>query len=698
MSHPPSAVPFSLHTPSSTNTPHPPTHGHKSDLYTTTDLRASAANIKSGSAPVHRSTKLSRGRPDKQSRASVSSTYQGSDLDSSTKSFKSDTSSHSADTAGDLQSSLNEHREILLSPIHTTELTASGHFKKFTAKEQKSEKLQQPSRKAQEIALSPIHVKVPTTDVSRSRNQTSSLKSKVEHKDVEALRLSPIHAAVHRKDSEEVAVHTMDVGHALPHRHSKKVIQSHMPSADPSDHPLVSSLRVKSKIPTKDSQKTSDKEKSDNSQTSAAETVLRIPATSDAQPNPFHDVSAVKGQADSLTTLTENGVQFSESGLERDLAELQSALEAAGLPKLGGEDEQREQVQQAADPLVNGGVKEVSDTHQSARQEGGQVLDGSKGKEEVGGLSIEDMIRAITTSELASLTKEIMLQDLEKGDPPSPEPGRIKPPEPPSEQLVVRQETGGPHTHIEPSTKALPLHIKTASPEDGKTSMEASEGLGTDCVLPSSEPHELQSSDQVGFDLSPIHVTGDNGLLKHWELSRASSGTRGKRAVSRKQAGGREGGPRFSGSKLTTSTLRKTPSASTAVAYSTQSKRTAVPPAAPPSSTGAKVTPRSSVKSPGFSKLALSSGHLLPGTKPLSGKRVPSSGRVGKMKPGRDEDLKVSRPPGKGETPSIGAQRESSVRKGGAVETSVKGKKPAAMKGKLREGHLNSEVSGVCIR
>ena len=599
-------------------------------------------------------------------------------------------SSHSADTTGDLQSSLNEHREFLLSPIRTTELTASGHFKKFTAKEQKSETLQQPSHKAA-IGLSPIHVKVPDTDGSKSRNQTSSLKSKVEHKDADALSLSPIHAPVRRKDSEEVAVHTTDVGQTVPHRYSKKVIQSHMPSADPSDHPLVSSLRVKNKVPTNESQNMSEEKgnvSSSTPQTGATETVLKVPAASDAQPNTLHDVSAVKkkGQQGSLTSLIASGVQFSESGLERDLAELQSALEAAGLPKLGGEDEQHEPVQHAADSQVNEGVMRASNT-QSARQERGRMVGGSEVGGDVGGTSIEDMIRAITASELASLTKEILLQDLEKGDTATPEPGHIKPPESPS---VMKQETGRSHTHVEPSTKALPLHATTADSEDGKTSMQASERLDTDHVLPLSEPHELQSSDQAGFDLSPIHVTGDNGLFKHLELSRTSSGMREKPTVTRKQGGRREGGAKFSGSKLTTSSVRKTPSASTAVAYSTQSKRITVPPAAPLSSTEVRVTPRSSIKPPGFSKLALSSGHLPQGSKPmLSTRRVPSSGRVCRTKPGRKEELKVSRTPVKKKT----AQSDSSLREGGAVETNASEKEPASVMRILHESHLNSEVS-----
>ena len=647
-------TPSSLHT-FSISTPPPSTPGLRSEHRASpsspirTDLSASATSI--GSTQRHRSVSPSEGKPDEQMAFSLSPIHKENDLDHSTKGHKLDASSFLTDHTG-------EHRGFLLSPIHNTDLTASSHFKKASMKPQLSSKHQQPSHQLDTISLSPIHVKTPGTEDWKSRKTNSSdSKHKLEPKSCESVTLSPLHTSTHMRESEGVATDVKS-----PVHHSKKPIQIHMPSADPSHflissqraspshHPLVSSQKMDSKVPTQDAHKTSPVTDSEvaGEEKSPKQTHLKAAtesATVSAQP--------ITPVTTSLTTVTEGGIHFTEGGLENDLAELQSALEAAGLPQLGENISSQESCSDQA-PHTTGLL--------SGRQGGGGV---PQMKGVAAGADITDTVRAIAAEELASLTKEIILQGLEREDTPRHQTGPVQPPEP-SQHSAVKQQTRGAFASSELSVKTLPS-AATGLQEREEALVESS---ATDHFLPSDEH---QSMERAGFDLSPIHVTSDDRLV---QPSKKNSEMKEKRSLAKtqvKQGGRREGGRQVG----TKSAMRKPPS------VATRSTRARVPPTPPPSSAGTKPTPRSSVKSPGFSKLAPSSSHL-----PVRAKSPGTSRRVGRSKLDRERATKL---PVKGEAPSIRTLSGSSLHSGWVESSSVQ--ESGAVETESARDHANLEVS-----
>ena len=659
-------TPSSLHT-SSTSTPPPSTPGLRSEHRASpsspirTDLSASATSI--GSTQRHRSVSPSKGKPDEQMTFSLSPIHKENDLDPCTKSHKLDASSFLTDHTDDHTSDhTGEHRGFLLSPIHNTDLTASSHFKKASMKPQVSSKHQQPSHQLDTISLSPIHVNTPGTEDWKPRKTDSSdSKHKLEPKSCKSVTLSPLHTSTHMRESEGV---TTDV--KSPVHHNKKPIQIHMPSADPS-HPLISSQRASpshhllvssqkmdSKVPTQDAHKTSpvaDSEVAEEENPkSPKQTHLKV-ATESATTVSAQPITPV---TTSLTTVTEGGIHFTEGGLENDLAELQSALEAAGLPQLGENISSQESCSDQAPHTTS---------LLSGRQGGGGVPQ-VKG---VGvGADITDTVRAIAAEELASLTKEILLQGLEREDTHRHQTGPVQPPEPPSQHSAVKQQTQGAFASSELSVKTLPS-AATGLQEREETVVESS---ATDHFLPSDEH---QSMEQAGFDLSPIHVTSGDRLV---QPSKKNSEMKEKRSLAKPQV--KQGGRREGGRQVGTKTaMRKPPS------VATRSTRARVPPTPPPSSAGTKPTPQSSVKSPGFSKLAPSSSHL-----PVRAKSPGTSRRVSRSKLDRE---RATRLPVKGEAPSIRTLSGSSLHSGWVESSSVQ--ESGAVETESARDHANSEVS-----
>ena len=650
-------TPSSLRT-SSTSTPPPSTPGLKSEhraspsSHIHTDLSASATSIRS--TPLHQSVSPSKGKPDEQMGYSLSPIHKGSDMDHSSKGHVLDASSLLTDNTGDSDHTGNqsEHRGFLLSPIHTTDLTASSHFKKASMKPQTSSKLQQPSHKLDTISLSPIHVKTPGTEASKSRKSDSSgTKYKLEPKSYESVTLSPLHTTTHMRESEGVT----DIKSSV--HHSKTAVQIHMPSADPSHHPPVSSQTIDpSHHPPVGSQTIDPSHPPPVSShvlevagedSSLKQAPLKTALESSAQLTSAPEVSAMNEH--SLTTVMETGAHFSEGGLENDLAELQSALEAAGLPQLG------ENITSTCSDQAphTGGVL-------SGRQGGGGKL------QERTMTDITDTIRTIAAEELASLTKEILLQGLEKEDTPRHMTAPIQPPEPPSQHSIVERQTQRTPASSKPSMKTLPS--ATGFREREATVVEPP---SADHFLPSDEH---QSMEQAGFDLSPIHVTSGGRL----ELpSKKNSEMKQKPSLAKtqvKQRGRREGGRQVG----TRTAVRKPPS------VATRSMRE--PPTPPPSSAGAKSTPQSSVKSPGFSKLAPSSSRL-----PVRAKSpVRTSRRTSRSKLDREQATML---PVKGEAPLIRTLSGSSLRSGGVERSAMQ--ESGAMETESSKDCANSKVSFV---
>ena len=648
-------TPSSLHT-SSTSTPPPSTPGLRSEHRASpsspirTDLSASATSI--GSTQRHQSVSPSKGKPDEQMTFSLSPIHKENDLDHSTKGHKLDASFFLTDNTDDHTSDhTGEHRGFLLSPIHNTDLTASSHFKKASMKPQVSSKHQQPSHQLDTISLSPIHVKTQGTEDWKSRKTDSSdLKRKLEPKSCKSVTLSPLHTSTHVRESEGVATDVKS-----PVHHSKKPIQIHMPSADPSHflissqraspshHPLVSSQKMDSKVPTQDAHKTSpvaDSEVAEEENPKSPKQTHLKTATESARVS-----------AQPITPVTEGGTHFTEGGLENDLAELQSALEAAGLPQLGENISSQESCSDQA-PHTTGLLL--------GRQGGGGV------PQVKGVADITDTVRAIAAEELASLTKEILLQGLEREDTRRHQTGPVQPPEPPSQHSAVKQQTQGAFASSELSVKTQPS-ATTGLQEREETVVEP---FATDHFLPSDEH---QSMEQAGFDLSPIHVTSDDRLV---QPSKKNSEMKEKRSLAKTQV--KQGGRREGGRQVGTKTaMRKPPS------VATRSTRARVPPTPPPSSAGTKPTPRSSVKSPGFSKLAPSSSHL-----PVRAKSPGTSRRVSRSKLDRE---RATRLPVKGEAPSIRTLSGSSLHSGWVESSSVL--ESGAVEAESARDHANLEVS-----
>ena len=246
-----------------------------------------------------------------------------------------------------------------LQPIHAkTELTASGHFKSSMKPH-----VTKPLHK-DVVTLSPLHVKVQDTPTVPKTGRETTYSSASESKD---LTLSPLHAVT----SSPIRERTEPAGAG----ESGRRIHVHVP-VDVGPHPLtVSQTKHSPERAVKDGELDKDAG-SMSSQTSEGV------------------------QEDGSLSQTSEGVQ--EDGIlsqtsdlsdyERDLVELQTALDAAGLPGLG------EHLNTTAETTKLSQDDEVSEKRLAAPLEHSH-------------LNMEETLRTIAAEELASLTKEILLRE-----------------------------------------------------------------------------------------------------------------------------------------------------------------------------------------------------------------------------------------------------------------------------------------------
>ena len=233
-----------------------------------------------------------------------------------------------------------------LQPIHAkTELTASGHFKS-SMKPQVTKPLHKDV-----VTLSPLHVQVQNTPTVPKTGRETTYSSASESKD---LTLSPLHAVT----SSPIRERTEPAGAG----ESGRRIHVHVP-VDVGPHPLtVSQTKHSPERAVKDGELDKD--------------------------------------AGSMSSQTSEGVQEDGSlsqtsdlsDYERDLVELQTALDAAGLPGLG------EHLNTTAETTKLSQDDEVSEKRLAAPLEHSH-------------LNMEETLRTIAAEELASLTKEILLRE-----------------------------------------------------------------------------------------------------------------------------------------------------------------------------------------------------------------------------------------------------------------------------------------------
>ena len=274
------------------------------------------------------------------------------DLNTSGASSKSDSTSHLSES-------------FTLSPIPTgLEARAGGQFKSSIKPLARlpSPTVQQP----QDTSLSPIYAKQSRTSKTRKKpeNQTKHIK------EPESLTLSPIHAL------EGTGQHENSTGD-----HQQQTI--YMPSAE-----IPSSLSFISSGTHTDSGTHDDHE-------------FRMSEGDKKLPDIFSQVE----ENNSKQVLAVDQEQVSNSDMNTDLAELQSALKAAGMTKLSQFESTTTKFQSPDDHEISSPSAVKGPGSSSVHAEDSHIR----------GLQIEQTIRAIATEELASLTKEIILQDMETG-------------------------------------------------------------------------------------------------------------------------------------------------------------------------------------------------------------------------------------------------------------------------------------------
>ena len=331
-----------------------------SPVHKFTDLTASGPSVKSSvvSRPLHTTMAVTT---DDFSLSTFHAKDASRHLNTSGSSCKSGSTSHHSGT----QECLKEQC-FTLSPIRTVlEPKASEQFKssiKPLAKLPSSAVHQ-----AHDVSLSPIHAKRPMTT---KLTKESEIQTKLNIPEPEALTLSPIHIAQTKKKGSRLHIHTEQSAET----HQQQSI--HMPSAEvpPSLSFMSSGTHTGGGT---------DHEESLNQM---VEVDKKVPSKKEEN-----------------NTLA---VGVSGSGLKTDLAELQSALRAAGMPKL---------------TTSTSVVLQSPENHSSHKVTSTKVTNirgSSSGHAEDSyfrGLNAQQTVRAIATEELASLTKEIILQDLETG-------------------------------------------------------------------------------------------------------------------------------------------------------------------------------------------------------------------------------------------------------------------------------------------
>ncbi len=398
--------------------------------------------------------------------------------------------------------SVQEQAGFQLSPIHAKmELTASGHFKSVK-KPQVSGLVQ--THEAEGISLSPLHGKDPQGKAARgSKDTKDGVTSKKMESDVV---LSPIHATQPRALLEKGSAGTEQ-------RSPKHVLgRSHMTGTG---HSLVVSKTTaddqvhKSAVP--ESLRYLVREERGEA--------LKWKRGSGGSVGGSRGIANVAEKAREMkqvalektpTRVSDlNASMFQTLGLEGDMAELQRALEAAGLPQLpdageeAGERHEEEEEEEES--------KKIEVASPPGREK--QLTSPAGDYTHLSGLSIQDAIRALATEELASVTKEILLG-----------------------KNAAHESTGKtPKTTLAPvpSTPALePVRIMDSQlPEHSKfTRQEPIQSQG------GGSGEKKLAVEQRGFELSPIHEIKEPEELQMARKKASSSKLEGRDRVSKEQA------------------------------------------------------------------------------------------------------------------------------------------------------------------
>ena len=329
------------------------------------------------------------------------------------KSFVSEASSSAL--SSESTSSVREAKGgVTLTPLHAKQLTANESFNTSPTKINKpateGKKLQHTT-----TTLSPLHA-TGSGVVKQSTNELSSSERKLLTKgNGQNIGLSPVHAGSNKSSSQGKLFKVQEeIDHSSPtHEHTDLSLTTDILLQQKFDSKLVSPPLI-----SQDSTLTRDNLKavSDQTQTSG---------------DPVEMKNKPKYERDGLVAATTEPLGAEENGLGEDLAELQSALQAAGLPpmRVSGEREQKEEESSVEDhPSINVSVKKPysSPSDNDASPLANFKIDHSKSAaaahsrvpvspkqadQGVAGVDLREAIRVIASEELASISKEILKQE-----------------------------------------------------------------------------------------------------------------------------------------------------------------------------------------------------------------------------------------------------------------------------------------------
>ena len=231
-------------------------------------------------------------------------------------------------------------------------------------------------------------------------------------------------------------------------------------------------------------------------------------------------------------------------GLERELSELQLALEAAGLPGISGarqSDQSNDIATNQSEDYFSGGNKaQLGDvTKQTSRTSSNSLLP----------QGLEDTIRSLATEELTSITREMLFRR-----------GKCVPQA--DETTLVSKKSGHRHDHSQTKDKVISTSSKTATgsthkcglnagPITHKSSLPASKTGSvthkTGLTHGSTDPvtHQHGTASRTGLDDRKTGLTGSRTSLSSSKLGHPITGLNSSSKTGRDNVrGGRGGGKR----------------------------------------------------------------------------------------------------------------------------------------------------------
>ena len=372
------------------------------------------------------------------------------------KSFVSEESS--SVLSSESSSTVSEAKGFSLTPIHVKQLTASDLFKSAPVDMAPKGKQQHDTA----MTLSPLHA-TSSGVFNRSTSELKSPEKKALVADDKPLMmgLSPIDTnvtklTVHQGGQMKVCTET---GLSSPIHKSR--------THEPSNLLLQHKADVRPQVsgdPTKleDNLETI----SDQSQTA----------------NDSMDIQPQTKEEGSLAAAAVELTVADESGLGKDLAELQSALQAAGLPPMGMKEESSQDTLQPPSkgyPPVDISVEEPKISQSSAPRDAESAQLAASNSEPgahmpesakpasggMTGLNLREAIRAIATEELTSISREILKQDMPQQKYQQPLPSSVYTPSvsPHSEQ---RHDDKRSEKSIGPSL-SIGDHLRSHTSDEG---------------------------------------------------------------------------------------------------------------------------------------------------------------------------------------------------------------------------------------